>query len=145
MLQYYVNDYHFPTETLIPEVWEDLILRYGRGKRERQAIYDLNTQPKIYRGNEVDAPCILTSCNLSNIHCNLSHVNFVSSEGLGNKEAAPSLSVCCRSITSLSNGINHVFMNAPMNEVTIIKSKSAQTCRNAQKNAKSVDPWYIRM
>ena len=42
-------------------------------------------------GNEVDAPCLLTCCNLININFNLSHVNSVSSEGLGNKAAAPCL------------------------------------------------------
>ena len=29
MVQYYVNDYPFPTEQLIEELWDDLIDRYG--------------------------------------------------------------------------------------------------------------------
>lgn len=47
MILHYVNDYHFPTEKFIAEVCEELILRYGKRKIERQAKRDLKAHPKI--------------------------------------------------------------------------------------------------
>ena len=67
------------------------------------------------RYNEADASGLLTCCNINTINCDLNHVG---TEGLGNNIQLPRLSVWCRNITSLSNSINHEFVNASVNEVT---------------------------
>ena len=73
-------------------------------------------------GNEAEASCLLTCCNVSASNCNLNHVDV---EGLRDKVAAPCLSRCCENSIIISNKINHVSVNASVNEVTN-KSQLAQ-------------------
>ena len=73
-------------------------------------------------GNEAEASCLLTCCDVNANNCNVNHVVI---GGLGSKAAAPCLSMCCEKSIVISNKINHVFVDAPVNEVTN-KPKLAQ-------------------
>ena len=73
-------------------------------------------------GNEAEASCLLTCCSISANNCNLNHVDV---EGLRDKVAAPCLNRCCENSIIISNKINHVSVDASVNEVTN-KSQLAQ-------------------
>ena len=86
--------------------------------------YVINSEADVDNeiGNEVEASCFLTCCNISANNCNLNHVVV---KGLRDKAAAPCLSRCCENSIMISNKIKDVFVNAPVNEVTN-KPKLAQ-------------------
>ena len=73
-------------------------------------------------GNEAEASCLLACCDVNANYSNLNHVDV---EGLHDKVAAPCLSRCCENSIIISNKINHVSVNASVNEVTN-KSQLAQ-------------------